>query len=56
VANDRRRVPALFVIVPVFVLFAVVMAWAIREGEELGLLSEAARVFAAVADEPVHAW
>jgi hypothetical protein len=37
----KRRVPALVVIVPVFVLFAVVMAWAIREGRELGLLSAA---------------
>jgi hypothetical protein len=55
VANDRRRVPVLLVIVPVFVLFAVVMAWAIREGKDLGLLSEAPPVLAAVAVETVHA-
>jgi hypothetical protein len=37
--RGKRRVPALAVVIPVFVLFAVVMAWAIREGRELGLLS-----------------
>jgi hypothetical protein len=55
VADDRRRVPVLLVIVPVFVVFALVLAWAIREGKELGLLSEAPPVSAAVVDEPVHA-
>jgi hypothetical protein len=34
----KRRVPALVVVLAVFVLFAVVMAWAIRDGKELGLL------------------
>jgi hypothetical protein len=36
--QSKRRVPAIVVIAVVFVLFAVVMAWAIREGRELGLL------------------
>jgi hypothetical protein len=36
----RRRVPVLLVVVPVLVLFAVVLAWAIREGQEMGLLGQ----------------
>jgi hypothetical protein len=39
--QSKRRVPAIVVIASVFVLFAVVMAWAIREGRELGLLGAA---------------
>jgi hypothetical protein len=36
----RRRVPVLLVVVPVLVLFAVVLAWALREGQEMGLLGQ----------------
>jgi hypothetical protein len=36
----KRRVPVLLVVVPVLVLFAVVLAWAIREGQEMGLLGQ----------------
>jgi hypothetical protein len=36
--QSKRRVPGIVVIAAVFVLFALVMAWAIGEGRELGLL------------------
>jgi hypothetical protein len=39
--ESERRVPAIIVVAVVFVLFAAVMAWAIEEGRELGLLGAA---------------
>jgi hypothetical protein len=39
--TGKRRVPALVVVLVVFVVFAVVMAWVIREGKDLGLLGAA---------------
>jgi hypothetical protein len=36
----RRRGPVLLIVIPVLVLFAVVLAWAIREGQEMGLLGQ----------------
>jgi hypothetical protein len=43
--QSKRRVPAIVVTAVVFVVFAAVMAWAIREGRELGLLGTAFHSF-----------
>jgi hypothetical protein len=48
-AVRRRRVPVLLVVVPVLVLFAVVLSWAIREGQEMGLLGQGVPVTGEVA-------